>query len=278
MTNPFQTAPRCVQWAAVLLGALPVFQTIVAFGTMPFGRFLWLLEVSLPNIGIMLGLAAGLLFGLNLVRILFAGLVVYWAAIEVFAWYHLGFFSMSLVSDATARLLPSVSLVLCFLPAANRYFSDNAEPNQAQKTETPAPAKPRVSAATTKLVAGIVVVGIILLKVFGPALRDASYQGPELGAARERIRDGAKDIQIGNNLRQLIAATAQFSMENPGKTARYADLVGPNKLIVRLPPVAGEKYPDAYSLDTAPVAIMPDGTILSYDPQTFQTRRAAPAK
>ncbi len=273
MTNPFQTAPRCVQWAAVLLAALSAFQLIVSFNVLPFARFMWLLEVSLPNIAIMLGLAAGLLFGLNLVRVLFAGLVVYWAAIEVFAWYHLGFFSMSLVSDVAARLLPCVSLGLCFLPAANRYFADSPGPAPAPAA---LPGKPAVSARTAKLLAGGLLVAIILLKVFEPALRDAGYQGRELTGARARIMDGAKDIQVGNNLRLLIAATDQYAMEHSGASAKFSDLVGPGKLIARLPPVVGEKYPETYSPGTDPVAIMPDGTTLTYDRRTFQTRRSAP--
>jgi hypothetical protein len=89
--------------------------------------------------------------------------------------------------------------------------------------------------------------------------------------------DGAKDIQIGNNLRLLIAATNQFALEHSGAAAKFSDLVGPNKLITRLPSVVGETYPEEYSPGTDPVAVMPDGTILSYDQNTFQTRRSAPA-
>jgi exosortase/archaeosortase family protein len=271
MTNPFRTAPRCVQWAAVLLAALPAFQTVVSFFTLAFGRFMLVLEISLPSVAIVLGLAGGILFGLNLVRLLFACLVAYWTAGEIFAWYHLGFFSMSLVSDVVTRLLPCVSLVLCFLPAANRYFADAPAPTPVS------PAKPAVTARAAKLLAGGLLVGIILVKVLAPVLREARYEGRDLGAVRSRIMDADKDIQIGNNLRLLSSAADQFALEHSGASARFTDLVGPGKYLPSLPRPAGEEYPDVILPGTDPVARMPDGTLLIYDRQTFLTRRAAPS-
>jgi hypothetical protein len=57
MRNPFQIAPRCVQWAAVTLLALPVFNIVVALNVTSFGRFLSLWRITLPNIGVQLGLS-----------------------------------------------------------------------------------------------------------------------------------------------------------------------------------------------------------------------------
>ena len=109
MRNPFQIAPRCVQWAAVTLVALPVFNIVAALNVTSFGRFLSLWRITLPNLGVQLGLAVGLLFGLNLVRILFAGLMVWMAAAEVFAWHYNGFSATSLARNTRKHTSPETT-------------------------------------------------------------------------------------------------------------------------------------------------------------------------
>lgn len=49
-------------------------------------------------------------------------------------------------------------------------------------------------------------------------------------------------IAIKNNLRQLAVAARQFQLETGATTATIADLVGPDKYIKQLAPVAGENY------------------------------------
>jgi hypothetical protein len=277
MKNPFQTAPRCVQWAAVILIALPVFETVVALNVMSVDRYLSQWRLLLPPVGIMLGLAAGLLFGVNLVRLLFAGLVLCLAATEVFAWYYLGFNTMSLVSALVPRVVPFIALGLCFLPPANRYFAGKSAPAAA-------PDVPRAAAKTGNgtvpkllLVAAVLVVGLFLVKQFTPALEDASVMSRDQKDALARITEGAQDTQIGQNLRLLLTASSQYAMEHPGATPRYADLVGPNRFLTQLPPVVGEKYPDAYPPGVDPVAVLPDGSVVSCHRETFRTIRLRPA-
>jgi hypothetical protein len=277
MKNPFQTAPRCVQWAAVTLVALPVFNTIVALGVMPFARFISLWQILLPNLGVLLLIAAGLLYGINLVRLLFAGLVILMTASEVVGWYSHGFSAMSLVSAVTARVLPCIALGLCFLPAANRYFSGKVEPDPALEDEAAAPKTAIGPAAKIVLLVVVLIGGVFLLKRFAPALQNASSMSREQKAAHASIMQGAQDTQIGYNLRMLITAYNQYALDHGGETAKYSDLVGPDKFITQLSPVAGERYPEEYSPGTDPVAVMPDGTILSYDQNTFKTVRTAPS-
>jgi LysM repeat protein len=60
-------------------------------------------------------------------------------------------------------------------------------------------------------------------------------------------RDNAASMQaaatsIRSNLRQLVSAARQYQIERGVNTVSYADLVGPDKLIKELKPVAGENY------------------------------------
>lgn len=60
--------------------------------------------------------------------------------------------------------------------------------------------------------------------------------------AFQKVRTASQEKAVLNNLRQLAAAADQYYLENGVATARYSDLVGPDKYIRQLNPVAGENY------------------------------------
>lgn len=60
-----------------------------------------------------------------------------------------------------------------------------------------------------------------------------------IGAA---VRKSAQRTAIRNNLRQLSAAIDHYFLENGKTEARYEDIVGEDKYLVRLVSVAGEDY------------------------------------
>jgi LysM repeat protein len=59
-------------------------------------------------------------------------------------------------------------------------------------------------------------------------------------------KDAASSVQtaaaVRSNLRQLVSAARQYQLERGVSTVNYTDLVGPDKLIKELKPVAGEDY------------------------------------
>jgi type IV pilus assembly protein PilA len=60
--------------------------------------------------------------------------------------------------------------------------------------------------------------------------------------AFQKVRQSSQEKAVLNNLRQLAAAADQFYLENNKTAATYDDLVGPDKYIRRINPVAGEDY------------------------------------
>jgi type IV pilus assembly protein PilA len=60
--------------------------------------------------------------------------------------------------------------------------------------------------------------------------------------AFQKVRQASEQKAVLNNLRQFAAAGDQFCLENGVNRATYADLVGPDKYIKMLNPVAGETY------------------------------------
>lgn len=63
-----------------------------------------------------------------------------------------------------------------------------------------------------------------------------------------KVRAHSQDKAILGNARALSQAADQYYLENGVTAARFDDLVGPTKYIKTLSPVAGEKYPDRYTL------------------------------
>jgi type IV pilus assembly protein PilA len=60
--------------------------------------------------------------------------------------------------------------------------------------------------------------------------------------AFQKVRANSQEKTIQNNLRQFAAATQQYMLETSKTSATYADVVGPDKYIRALHPVAGEDY------------------------------------
>jgi type IV pilus assembly protein PilA len=60
--------------------------------------------------------------------------------------------------------------------------------------------------------------------------------------AFQKVRQTSQDKAILNNLRMLNSAAEQYYLEHRVNTATYGDLVGPDKYIRTLQPVAGEDY------------------------------------
>ena len=77
----------------------------------------------------------------------------------------------------------------------------------------------------------------------------------------------AATVAIRANLRQLASAARQYQLEHGATTVNYGDIVGPEKLIKEMKPVAGENYSTlsfgpnvkAVSVTTA------NGSVVSYD-------------
>jgi len=60
--------------------------------------------------------------------------------------------------------------------------------------------------------------------------------------AFQKVRTASQEKAVMNNLRQLAAAADQYYLENGVNTANYDQLVGPDKYVRRINPVAGEDY------------------------------------
>jgi len=276
MRNPFSVAPRCVQWAAVILIAIPIFNLVVSLNVTSGARLLTFWKILFVSTAIQVAYAVGLLFGMNLVRLLFGATFCYYATSGILTWSEQGFSSMSLVSSLTALIAPCISLVLVFLPPANRYFSSShkQEP-MAEKAEEQEPwAFWPIARIAVLLV--LLIVGVPLVRYFRPALENASSMNQAQKGAYAKYQQDMQDLRIVENLRLLSQAQGQFSLEHPGVPAKYSDLVGPDRLIKRLTLAAGEKYPDVYVEGKEPVAILPDGTMVAYDWQAFKAKRTPP--
>ena len=78
--------------------------------------------------------------------------------------------------------------------------------------------------------------------------------------AFEKVRANSKEKTIQNNLRQLSSAAEQYYLETGSTNATYDNLVGPNRYIPELKPVAGENYRSIIFKQGSPIRItLPDG-------------------
>lgn len=85
--------------------------------------------------------------------------------------------------------------------------------------------------------------------------------------AFEKVRTSSQEKAVLNNLRQIAAAGDQFCLENGVSEAGYDDLVGPDKYIRRLLPVAGEDYSRLrYKLGETLKVRLRDGRVVEYKP------------
>ena len=78
--------------------------------------------------------------------------------------------------------------------------------------------------------------------------------------AFQKVRGTSQEKTIQNNLRQLSAAAQQYYLETGNTNATYDDLVGPDRAIRTLKPVAGENYRSIIFKQGAPLRLtLPDG-------------------
>jgi hypothetical protein len=292
--NPFKAAPRCVQWAAVLLIALPIFDTLVAFGSFPISTILAQWPQRLLPMAAIWAIAVGLLWGINVVRIGFALLILQAFFTQLFIIGSGGFHFYNVAYNATWVEVPIVSLILCYLPSANCYFKrqkskdfGRQEDGKAGNPENasslagavdecevggPAHPKPRRTTAKTMLVLalGLGLIAVSYKVLILPAIKQSRLMDKE----HERIYRNAQESQVFINLRLLAAAANQYYLEHSASTAHLTDLVvGSGKYIENFSAAAGEKYPDVFIRGQEITAVMPDGVHLSLDPETNQTRR-----
>jgi type IV pilus assembly protein PilA len=108
------------------------------------------------------------------------------------------------------------------------------------------------SAKSTLAAAPVVVVGLVA------AMAIPAFQ---------KVRAESQHKAVLNNLRQLAAAADQFYLENGKTEATLADLVGPDKYIKVLTPVAGENYSTVVLKQGQTLRVrLGDGRVISYRP------------
>jgi type IV pilus assembly protein PilA len=91
--------------------------------------------------------------------------------------------------------------------------------------------------------------------------------------AFQKVRMASQEKVMINNVRQLVAAADQYYLEHDTSVAKYSDIVGPDKYVKHLRPIVGEEYPESFLKDQPVKVIKPDGTVLTYDPETGRMRR-----
>jgi type IV pilus assembly protein PilA len=85
--------------------------------------------------------------------------------------------------------------------------------------------------------------------------------------AFQKVRQSSQDKAITNNLRQLGAAADQYYLENGVDSATYSKLVGPDKYVKQLVPVAGENYRTLKFKQGQPLRVRTgDGRVIEYNP------------
>ena len=83
--------------------------------------------------------------------------------------------------------------------------------------------------------------------------------------AFQKVRTNSQEKAVMNNLRQLAAARDQYSLENNVTVATYDDLVGPDKYIRELRPVAGEDYRELELKSEEPLRVqLSSGQVIQY--------------
>jgi hypothetical protein len=83
--------------------------------------------------------------------------------------------------------------------------------------------------------------------------------------AFQKVRTASQEKAVLNNLRQLAAASDQYYLENNVTTVRLDQLIGPDKYIRMLNPVAGEDYSEVVLKQGEPLVVhLPDGREVRY--------------
>jgi type IV pilus assembly protein PilA len=83
--------------------------------------------------------------------------------------------------------------------------------------------------------------------------------------AFQKVRDSSQEKAVLNNLRQLDAAADQYYLENNVTTAKFDDLVGPDKYVKAVHSVAGEDYKELEFKQGEPLRVqLPSGKVIQY--------------
>jgi len=84
--------------------------------------------------------------------------------------------------------------------------------------------------------------------------------------AFQKVRQSSQEKAVMNNLRQLAAAAQMHMLEEGVQTAAYSDIVGPEKFIPAMEPVAGESYEGlVVTADTTEISVtLSDGRTVTY--------------
>jgi type II secretory pathway pseudopilin PulG len=83
--------------------------------------------------------------------------------------------------------------------------------------------------------------------------------------AFQKVRASSQQKAILNNLRQLSAAADQYYLEHGVDTVRYDGLVGPDKYVRHITPVAGEDYESLVFKQGLPLKVRTaDGRVVQY--------------
>lgn len=84
--------------------------------------------------------------------------------------------------------------------------------------------------------------------------------------AFQKVRASSQEKAVLNNLRMLAAARDQYFLETGKTHCTYTDLVGPDRYIRRLSPVAGEDYTKLLFAEDKPLAVtLSDGREIKYE-------------
>lgn len=85
--------------------------------------------------------------------------------------------------------------------------------------------------------------------------------------AFNKVRTASREKAVLNNLRQLGAASEQYFLETGKTVCTYHDLVGRDKYIREIRPVAGEDYTQMVFRQGEPLrARLPDGRVIEHSP------------
>ncbi len=85
--------------------------------------------------------------------------------------------------------------------------------------------------------------------------------------AFQKVRTASQEKAVLNNLRQIAAASDQYYLEHGVDTVEFDQLVGPDKYIKVLNPVAGEDYSELVLKQGEPLVVhLPDGREVRYAP------------
>jgi type IV pilus assembly protein PilA len=85
--------------------------------------------------------------------------------------------------------------------------------------------------------------------------------------AFEKVRGASQQKAVLNNLRMFAAAGDQFCLESGMQRAGYLNLVGPDKYIKALVPVAGEDYRKLVYTPGQPLRVkLANGQVVEYKP------------